>query len=67
MALLVGAVAMTASNVWTFFSASSLLIVLGGTIAAAYISYEARYVALGFREMSAWSSARRPAATTCPP
>lgn len=49
--LLVGAVAMTADNLWTFLSASSMLIVAGGTIAAAYISYEARYVSLAFKEM----------------
>jgi chemotaxis protein MotA len=50
--LLVGAVAMTADNIWTFFSISSMLIVAGGTIAAAFISYEARYVRLAFTEMA---------------
>lgn len=50
--LLVGAVAITADNIWTFFSLSSMLIVAGGTIAAAFISYEARYVTLAFREMT---------------
>lgn len=58
--LLVGAVAMTANNIWTFFSVSSLLIVAGGTIAAAFISYEARYVGLAFREM--WRLVFRPRA-----
>lgn len=48
--LLVGAVAITADNIWTFSSLSSMLIVAGGTIAAAFISYEARYVTLAFRE-----------------
>lgn len=49
--LLVGAVALSAQNPLTFFSFSSMLIVLGGTLASAYISYEARYVALAFKEL----------------
>jgi len=49
--LLVGSVALTANNIWTFLSGSSMLIVAGGTIAAAFISYEARYVMLAFRQV----------------
>lgn len=50
--LLLGAILMSADNPLTFVSLPSLLIVGGGTIAAAFISYEARYVLLAFRQLA---------------
>lgn len=45
------AVFFNTDNYLMFFSLSSLLMVIGGTIAAAMISYDGRYVALAFKEI----------------
>ncbi|MGB1540069.1 MAG: motility protein A [Rickettsiales bacterium] len=47
-ALLLGAIALNTNNWMSFLSFSSFLMVFGGTVAAAYLSYQARYVNLAF-------------------
>ena len=42
--LFLGAIAISTDNYIVFLSVPSLVIVLGGTMAAAFISFEARYV-----------------------
>ncbi|MHA1565031.1 MAG: motility protein A [Alphaproteobacteria bacterium] len=42
--LFAGAIAVSTDNYWAFVSGSSLVIVLGGTLAATFLSYEFRYV-----------------------
>lgn len=42
--LFAGAIAVSTDNYWAFISGSSLVIVLGGTLAATFLSYEFRYV-----------------------
>lgn len=49
--LLVAAVALSSDNPATFLSLPSLLIVLGGTISSAFISFEARYVGAAFGQI----------------
>ncbi|BBP46709.1 flagellar motor protein MotA [Thiosulfatimonas sediminis] len=51
MGLFIAAIILNTDNYLMFFSLSSLLMVAGGTIAAAMISYDGRYVALAFKEM----------------
>lgn len=59
--LFIAAVLLTAPNVLTFLNLPSLLIVVGGTVAAAFVSFEARYVGLAFREI--WRLFLAPAAS----
>lgn len=49
--LFAAAVFFNTDNYLMFFSLSSLLMVLGGTVAAAMISYDGRYVGLAFKEI----------------
>ncbi|MBF6058599.1 MULTISPECIES: motility protein A [Thiomicrorhabdus] len=51
LGLFATAVFFNTSNYLMFFSLSSLLMVIGGTVAAAMISYDGRYVILAFEEI----------------
>ena len=47
--LFIGAIAMKTDNYWVFLDAGSLLMVLGGSLASTFISYEPRYVWLSLK------------------
>jgi len=47
--LFFGAVAFSTDNFWIFLSIPSLVMVVGGTLAATFISYEPRYVLLSMK------------------
>ncbi len=49
--LFVGAIAISTDNFIAFVSLPSIILVLGGTLAAAFIGYQARYVLLALREL----------------
>jgi chemotaxis protein MotA len=49
LALFVWAIASATDNYWVFLDVPSLVIVLGGTMAATFIAYEARYVILALK------------------
>ncbi|MBO1923838.1 MULTISPECIES: motility protein A [Thiomicrorhabdus] len=51
LGLFIAAIIFNTDNYLMFFSLSSLLMVIGGTIAAAMISYDGRYVMLAFKEI----------------
>jgi chemotaxis protein MotA len=48
-ALFFGSIALATSDFLIFFSGASFLLVVGGTLASAFISFEARYVMLALR------------------
>lgn len=50
--LFLAAIALSTDNYLIFFSVPSLIMVIGGTLASAFISYEARYVLLAMRNMA---------------
>ena len=54
-------IVLSANNWLAFVSLSSILMVLGGTIAAAYMSYQARYVLLAFKAI--WWMIKKPQST----
>src|SRR6201996_7490762 len=60
-ALILGAIAHGADNYLSFLSVEGFLIVIGGTIANAFMSYQANYVFLGFAAM--WHMIKKPRAT----
>ncbi|HBT42833.1 MAG TPA: flagellar motor protein MotA, partial [Rhodospirillaceae bacterium] len=47
--LFIGSVMMSTDNFLIFLSLSSLLMVVGGTLSATFISYEPRYVMLSLK------------------
>ena len=49
--LFVGAIAISTDNFIAFISAPSAILVIGGTLASAFIGYQARYVILALREL----------------
>lgn len=49
--LFAGAIASATDNYLLFFSGTSFTIVMGGTLAAAFIGYQARYVVLSLRDI----------------
>ena len=49
IALFIGAIALSTDNFLVFLSLPSFILVIGGTFAASFISYEARYVLLSLR------------------
>ncbi len=51
LGLVVSSVAIAADNIFVFFNAASLIMVVGGTLASAFIGYEARYVLLSLQGM----------------
>lgn len=59
--LLVYAVLHATSDVSTFFSLTEFLIVVGGTVAAAYMSFHHRYVNIAFKAV--WWMLKKPKAT----
>lgn len=59
--LVLGAIAHGADNYWSFISAEGFLIVIGGSIANAFMSYQAVYVLQAFASMPAML--RKPQAT----
>lgn len=59
MGLFVFSVVLSTDNYLMFFSLSSILMVVGGTVGAAMISYEGRNVLLAFREMLATMAAAK--------
>lgn len=59
--LVLGAIAHGTSNYLSFLSLEGFLIVIGGTIANAFMSYQARYVTLAFG--SIWGMVKKPIAT----
>ncbi|MFW0777684.1 MAG: motility protein A [Rickettsiales bacterium] len=61
VALVLGAIAHGAGNYWSFLSIEGFLIVIGGTIANAFMSYQANYVIKAFKSM--WNMLKKPKAT----
>lgn len=59
--LVLGAIAHGTSNYLSFLSLEGFLIVIGGTIANSYMSYQARYVGLAFQAM--WHMLKKPRST----
>ncbi len=53
VSLFVGAILLSTKNYLMFVSASSLLLVVGGTLANAFISYQGRYVIAALKEVFA--------------
>ncbi len=51
LALFVGAIAMETDNYLSFWSTSSVVLVVGGTLANGFISYQGRYVLRAIREV----------------
>ena len=49
LAVFLGAIVSATDNFWVFVSLSSFMIVVGGTMAATFVSYEARYVLLSLK------------------
>ena len=49
--LFVGAIAISTDNFIAFISVPSAILVIGGTLASAFIGYQARYVILALREL----------------
>lgn len=60
-ALVIGAIMHATSNWWSFLSMHGFLIVIGGTIANAFMSYQASYVVKAFKAM--WNMLKKPKAT----
>jgi chemotaxis protein MotA len=60
-AMVLGAIAHGTDNYWSFLSPEGFLIVIGGTIANAFMSYQARYVFRAFAAMR--SMMKKPRAT----
>lgn len=59
--LVLGAIAHGTSNYFSFLSLEGFLIVIGGTIANAFMSFQAKYVLIAFS--SIWGMIKKPAAT----
>ena len=59
--LIIGAIVHGTDNYLSFLSAEGFLIVIGGTIANAFMSYQAHYVYLAFNAM--WHMIKKPRAT----
>lgn len=59
--LVLGAIAHGTSNYWSFLSMEGFLIVIGGSIANAFMSYQAIYVMKAFKGI--WYMIKKPAAT----
>lgn len=59
--LVLGAIAHATSNYWSFLSLEGFLIVIGGTIANAFMSFQAGYVVKAFKAM--WNMLKKPKAT----
>ena len=59
--LIIGAIVHGTDNYMSFLSAEGFLIVIGGTIANAFMSYQANYVMLGFGAI--WHMIKKPRAT----
>ncbi len=49
LALFIGSIVMSTKNFHSFFELHAFFIVIGGTIATAYMSYQARYVNIAFK------------------
>ncbi len=49
LGLFVGSILLSTDNFFIFISASSFIMVLGGTLASTFISYEPRYVLLSLK------------------
>jgi chemotaxis protein MotA len=60
-ALVLGAIAYATNNWWSFLSPEGFFIVVGGTIANAFMSYQAIYVVKAFKGV--WFMIKKPAAT----
>jgi chemotaxis protein MotA len=61
VSLVLGAIAHGTSNYHSFLSAEGFLIVIGGTVANSFMSYQARYVTAAFK--SVWHMIGKPEAT----
>ena len=57
--IFVGAILLATDNLLLFFSASSLLLVLGGTLAATFVGQEARYVMLALKGIASTFAPQR--------
>jgi chemotaxis protein MotA len=51
MGLFIGSIAMSTDNFISFWSPSSLILVFGGTLAVAFMSYQGRYVVKALRDI----------------
>jgi chemotaxis protein MotA len=60
-ALVLGAIGHATSNFWSFLSLEGFLIVVGGTIANAFMSFQANYVVKAFKAI--WNMLKKPKAT----
>lgn len=61
MALLVGSVVMSTDHYMAFLEAHAFFMVIGGSIASAYMSYQARYVNIAFKAI--WWMFKKPKST----
>ena len=59
--LVLGAIAHGTNNYWSFLSMEGFLIVIGGTIANSFMSYQANYVLRAFEAI--WHTIKKPQAT----
>lgn len=59
--MILGAIAYGTDNYWSFISLEGFLIVIGGTIANAFMSYQAIYVIRAFKAI--WHMVKKPRAT----
>ncbi len=53
LALVVGSIAISTDNLASFISIPSMLIVVGGTLAASFIGFQARYVIQALKDIGA--------------
>ena len=59
ISLFIGAIVISTDNYWIFVSASSFVMVIGGTLAATFLGQEARYVLLALRGIMSTFSVQR--------
>ena len=59
ISLFIGSIIISTDNYWIFVSASSFVMVIGGTLAATFLGQEARYVLLALRGIMSTFSVQR--------
>ncbi len=59
--LFLGSIVLSTNNYMSFINVPGLIMVLGGTLAAAYMSYQTRYVNLALK--SIWHALKKPSST----
>lgn len=61
LALFIGSILLSTRNILSFFELHALFVVIGGTIATSYMSYQARYVNTAFKAI--WWMFKKPKST----